>query len=117
MSGLITVGYALGSLTHAAGWFLLLFHIEIYGAGYPAWRHAAFTVVDASISWIAVRHPDHLFLPLLAFFIEQSATHGVQAWHEWTSMGQIPSGTGVMLLLFLSATVAAGVRMGQLRRR
>lgn len=115
ISGLIAVGYALGSLTHAAGLFLLLFHIEMYGEGYPAWRHAAFTVVDASIAWIAARHPDRLFLPLLAFFIEQSATHGLQAWREWTSMGQIPWMTGAMLALFLAATIAAGVRMRQLR--
>jgi hypothetical protein len=117
ISGLVAVGYALGSLVHATGWFLLLFHIELYGAGYPAWRHAAFTVADASIAWIAVRRPDWLFFPLLAFFLEQGATHGIQAWHQWTSKGQIPWGTGVMLLLFLSATVAAGIRWRHLRRR
>jgi len=115
ISWMVSIGYALGSLVHATGWFLLLFHIEMYGSGYPAWRHAAFTVADASVAWIAVRHPDHLFFPLLAFFVEQSATHGVQAWRNWTSMGQIPWGTGAMLSLFLSATVAAGIRWRQLR--
>jgi hypothetical protein len=115
ISGLIAVGYALGSLTHATGWLLLLFRVEMYGAGYPAWRHAAFTVADALIAWMAARRPDHLFLPLLAFFIEQSATHGVQAWRDWTSMGKNPWMTGAMLALFLSATIAAGVRWRQLR--
>jgi hypothetical protein len=115
ISRLIAVGYALGSLAHATGWLLLLFHVEMYGAGYPAWRHVAFTVADASIAWIAARYPDHLFLPLLAFFIEQSATHGLEAWREWTSTGEILWGTAAMLAVFLSATIAAGVRMRQVR--
>ena len=102
------VGFALGSLEHATGLILLAFHIELF-SGYPAWRHAVFTVVDASIAWVAMRRPDRLFLPLCAFLVEQVVTNGVRAWREWSTAHHVLWVVVVMHVLIFSATVAAGL--------
>jgi hypothetical protein len=106
MARLIAIGFALGSVEHAVLLILLGFHIEVYAA-YPAWRHAAFTVVDALIAYVAARHPDRLFVLLLAFLIEQIATNGVTAWREWQATHHVLWLVVVIHVLILSATIAA----------
>jgi hypothetical protein len=103
---LIAIAFALGSLMHATAWLLLTFGVELYGPGYPAWRHAAFTVADAFIAWVALRHPHRLFFALLAFSIEQLATNGVAAWREWTATRHVEWATVVVIALLVVATVA-----------
>jgi hypothetical protein len=79
---IIAIGFAFGAIEHAVG-FVLLVGFQIGYAGYPAWRHAGFTFIDTAIAYVAARYPDRLFIPVLAFFIEQTATNGVDAWREW----------------------------------
>jgi hypothetical protein len=57
---------------------LLFFRIELYGPGYPHWRHAVFALIDASIVWLAVRRPEWLVFALVAFLTDQIWEHGVQ---------------------------------------
>ena len=104
---IIAAGFALGSLEHAVGLVLLAFHIEMYAA-YPAWRHAAFAMVDASIAYLAIRHSDRLFIPLFAFLIEQIATNGVAAYQDWEATHHASWVVVVMHLLIACATAAAG---------
>lgn len=107
-SRLIAIGYTLGSLEHATGLALLVFGIEMY-SHYPAWRHAAFTGVDALIAWVAMRHPDRLFFFLLAFLIEQIITNGRLALREWSNHRHILWVVVIMHTLIFLATVAAGL--------
>lgn len=56
---------------HAVSFVLLAGGIELYGQGYPAWRHVVMALVDASIVWIALRLTPWLVFALLAFLAEQ----------------------------------------------
>ena len=103
---IVAILFALGSLEHAVGFVLLLFGVEMY-TNYPAWRHAAFTCVDALIAYLGFRRPDRLFLPLLAFLIEQCAVNGTFAWRRWRTTGEILWIVPVMVLLIAAATVIA----------
>ena len=102
----VAIGFALGSLEHLVGLVLLAFGVEMY-ADYPAWRHAAFSVVDALIATLAVRRPDRLFIPLAAFFVEQAAVNGTMAWRHWSAHREIVWPVVVVLPLLLGATVIA----------
>jgi hypothetical protein len=106
LTAVVALGFALGSLEHLVGLVLLAFGVEMY-ADYPAWRHAAFSVVDALIATLAVRRPDRLFIPLAAFFVEQVAVNGAMAWRHWTAHREIVWPVLVMLALILAATVIA----------
>ena len=72
------IGFALGSVAHATAWLLLSFDIELYGPGYPQWRHVVFASIDASIAWLAVRHSKWLVFALVAFLADQIWEHGVE---------------------------------------
>ena len=78
MAKATALGFALGSLAHATAWLLLFFRIELYGPGYPHWRHAVFALIDASISWLALRRPEWLVFGLVAFLADQIWEHGVE---------------------------------------
>jgi hypothetical protein len=86
------IGFALGSVAHATAWLLLLFD-ELYGPGYPQWRHVLFASIDASIAWLAVRHSKWLVFALVAFLADQILEHGV----------------GPIAVLVMMAALAAGV--------
>ena len=73
----IALGFAAGSLVHSTGLVLLAGGIELYGPGYPAWRHAVMAVVDALIACIAVWRPAWLIVALPAFLAEQVLVNGV----------------------------------------
>jgi hypothetical protein len=105
---LIAVGFALGSVEHAVLLILLWFHVEVY-AGYPWWRHAAFTVVDGLIAYLAARRPDWLFIPLLAFLIEQILTNGAEAWREWQAIHHVLWVVVVMHVLISGAVVSTAI--------
>jgi hypothetical protein len=75
--------------------------------GYPAWRHAAFAAVDASIAYLAIRHPDRLFVPLFAFLVEQIATNGVEAYRDWTAARHVPWLAVIMHVFIFCAAAAA----------
>jgi hypothetical protein len=75
-------------------------------ADYPWWRHAAFGIVDASIASLAVRRPARLFFPLLAFFVEQVATNGIDAREEWLLHHRVQWLVLVTLPLILAAVIA-----------
>jgi hypothetical protein len=71
------VGFALGSTVHAVSGVLLWWGFEIYGPGYPSWRHAAFALIDAAIACVAWQWPKWLVFPLAAFALDQLIEHGV----------------------------------------
>jgi len=107
LTRVIAVCFALGCLLHAIGFALMLFGVELYGAGYPAWRHAAFVLADALIAYLAFRRPERLFVPLLAFLIEQVAVNGTFAWRAWRTTGAVAWGVPVTILLISAAMVIA----------
>jgi hypothetical protein len=109
---LIGLGFGFGALEHAVGLVGLWLGWEMY-AGYPWWRHAAFTAVDASIAWVAFRRPDRLFVPLLAFLVEQIATNGVDAWQDWRLFHRIGWLDVAVQLLILAAVIVAGPRFNR----
>ena len=104
--GVVAIGFAVGSLEHLVGLVLLAFGIEMY-SDYPAWRHAAFSVADALIAALAMRRPDRVFIPLVAFSVEQVVVNGTMAWRHWTAHREIVWPVVVMLPLILAATVVA----------
>jgi hypothetical protein len=71
-------GFLVGSSAHAVGLLLMGFGIELYGAGYPPWRHVVFVVVDAVVAWISARRPSVRVFPLAAFCVDQIVEHGVR---------------------------------------
>jgi len=103
---IVAIGFALGSLEHLVRLVLHGFGIELV-AGYPAWRDAAFTVVDASIACIGFTRPHRLFIPLLAFLIEQVAVNGTYAWRTWRGSGEILWMIPAMIVLIGAATAVA----------
>jgi hypothetical protein len=114
LTNLVAIGFALGSLEHAIGFVLLLFGVEMY-AGYPAWRHAAFTVVDALIAFLAITRPHRLLIPLLAFLIEQILINGAYAWRTWRTTGEILWVVPVMIALIAAARVIAARERTRMR--
>jgi hypothetical protein len=86
---LIGLAFTCGAAIHAAGFVLHQFHIEIYGAGYPPWRHPTLAIVDALIGLIAFRRPRWLMPALLAFLAEQILTNGVPAFVAWRETGRV----------------------------
>lgn len=116
LTTIVAVGFTLGCLAHAIGLVLLLFGVEWYGAGYPAWRHAAFTCVDALVAYLAFRRPERLFVPLAAFLIEQIAVNGTFAWRTWRATGEIVWAIPAMLVLISAATVIAARERRRYRR-
>jgi hypothetical protein len=88
-------GFLVGSSAHAVGLLLMGFGIELYGAGYPPWRHVVFVVVDALVAWISARRSSVRVFPLAAFCVDQIAEHGVRP---------------VGVLVFVSVAVAVAER-------
>jgi hypothetical protein len=103
---IVAIGFALGSVEHLIGLVLLGFHIEMY-AHYPAWRHAAFTAVDAGIAFLAFTRPRRLFVPLLAFLVEQILINGSHAWRTWRTSGDMLWTIPIMIALVGAATIIA----------
>lgn len=115
-ANLVGIGFALGSLEHAVGFVLLLFGVAMYGPGYPAWRHAAFTCADALITYLAFRHPQRLFVPLVIFLAEQVVVNGSFAVRAWRTRGEIVWTVPVMLVLISAAIVIAAQERRRYRR-
>lgn len=103
---IVAIGFAIGSVEHLIGLVLLAFHIEMY-ARYPAWRHAAFALVDAGIAYLAFTRPRRLLFPVLAFLIEQLLVNGSHAWRTWRTSGEVLWGIPVMIALIGAAVVVA----------
>jgi hypothetical protein len=78
-------------------------------APYPGWRHAAFTVFDAAVVWVALRRPRALVFFLLAYLIVQAFANGRWASHEWAGAGRIPWILIAVDTLVLVAMVAAAI--------
>ena len=72
----VAIWFAAGAAVHATGFILIWFGVDLYGPGYPAWRHAAMALVDVSIAWVAVHHPRWLFVALPAWAAEQALVNG-----------------------------------------
>jgi len=92
----IAFWFAAGAAVHATGFMLIGLGVDLYGPGYPAWRHAVMAIVDASIAWTAMRHPRWLFVALPAWAAEQALVNGFGffpiaalvavaglAWEQW----------------------------------
>ena len=103
---LVAIGFALGSVEHLIRLVLHVFHIEVV-AGYPAWRDAAFALVDASIACLGFTRPHRLFVPVLAFLIEQIVVNGSAAWRTWRVSGEILWMIPVMIVLIGTGAVIA----------
>jgi hypothetical protein len=89
---------------------LVLMLTQVYVVqDYPWWRHAAFIAVDALIAYLALTRPDRLFLPLLAFLVEQILTNGVRAWLEWQATHHVLWSVVVMHVLIVAAVVSAAL--------
>jgi hypothetical protein len=94
---LIAAGFALGAVAHGTGLIAFLaLHFELR-PGYPPWRDAVFTVVDAGLAALALRAPRRLWLPVLAFLVQQVTNHGAWAWRAWTDAHRIDWGLLVTL--------------------
>ena len=74
---LIALGFAAGCLVHSTGFLLLLVGIELYGPGYPAWRHVVMAAVDAAIACIVVWRPAWLIVVLPTLITEQLLVNGI----------------------------------------
>jgi hypothetical protein len=100
------VGFALGCVEHAT-----LFVFQWRGiwslSNYPLWRHAAHAAVDGSIAYVGFRRPDRLFIPLLAFLVEQVLINGVPAIPVWRNTHDVPWVVVVEIALLSCALVAA----------
>ncbi|HVG54315.1 MAG TPA: hypothetical protein VM846_07810 [Vicinamibacterales bacterium] len=73
----VAIWFAAGAAVHATGFILIWFGVDLYGPGYPAWRHAAMALVDVSIAWVAVHHSRWLFVALPAWAAEQALVNGI----------------------------------------
>jgi hypothetical protein len=71
------VGFMLGCMAHTTGLVLLGWGVELYGRGYPAWRHAVMATVDAMIASTAIWRPAWLAFVLPAFIAEQLLVNGM----------------------------------------
>jgi hypothetical protein len=101
VSLLTGVGFALGSTVHAVSGVLLFWGFEVYGPGYPGWRHVTFSLIDAAIACIAWQVPRWLVFPLVFFAIDQAIEHGV---------------TPVVMLVTIAAAFAAHERWAHSHR-
>jgi hypothetical protein len=66
--------------------------IELYGPGYPHWRHIVMILIDVAIAVIAAQQSAWLVVALLAFLAEQLTVNGL----------------GLTSFLVLIAAIAAG---------
>ena len=111
LTRVVAIGFAMGSVEHLIGLVLHGLHIEVV-AHYPAWRHAAFALVDAGIAFVGFTRPRRLFVPVLAFLIEQILINGTEAWRTWRTSGEILWLVPVMIVLIgLAAAVALRERL------
>ena len=108
---LVAIGFALGSLEHAAGLVLLAFDIHIY-QHYPAWRHAAFVLADALIGYLAATRPQRALIPVVAFLIEQIVTHAPEIVRHWRITRHVPW----LAVLYFAMIVGAVIVAARYRR-
>ena len=106
LTRVVAIGFAVGSLEHLVRLLLHAFGIEVI-AGYPMWRDAAFTLVDAGIAFLAFTRPHRLFVPVLAFLIEQALINGTEAWGAWRDSREVVWRIPLMIVLIGAATVIA----------
>ena len=101
MARVIAIGFAAGAAVHAAAFALMLFGVDLYGPGYPAWRHAVMATIDASVAWLGWRQQRWLFVALPAWAAEQTLVNGfgvfpvvaligvvALTWERWRSTRQ-----------------------------
>jgi hypothetical protein len=103
----VAVGFAVGSVEHLARLLLHGFGVEVV-ANYPAWRDAAFSLVDGVIAFIGFTDRRRLFVPVLAFLVEQIVINGSEAWRTWRASGEILWLVPVTIVVI---GVAAGVSL------
>ena len=112
---LTAIGFALGSVEHAARFALVFVGIHLAPTDYPAWRDPVFALFDATVAWVAWRRPRWLFFFLLAFLIEQTISHGPDIWRQWTDGQGLPWILLVVDGLVVIALIAAAINRWRLR--
>jgi hypothetical protein len=75
---LTALGFVIGAVTHTVAIGLFMSGIELYGPGYPWWRHLVMAALDAAVAWIALRRTTWLVFALLAYVAEQIAVNGLK---------------------------------------
>jgi hypothetical protein len=102
---LAALGFALGATAHFVAFVALAFGREFI-PGYPGWRHALFTGIDATLAWGLIRRPLILAVALPLFFAQQLSSHGVEAWRAWAADRRVDWYSLVVLGFILFATVS-----------
>lgn len=72
--------FAFAAVWHVIAMAVPAFATITYSAGYPAWRHVMFVLVNAGFAWLFLSRPVWLIWPYAVLTIQVIQGHGAAAW-------------------------------------
>jgi hypothetical protein len=101
----LAAGFALGAASHLTALLVPSF-ADAIGSMSPAWRHALFASIDATLALALMIRPPLLLIGLLLLLGQQLSTHGMRAWQWWAVDRQFDWYSLALVVFIASAVIA-----------